>query len=402
MRPFSELTVVSLEQAVAAPLASRHLADLGARVVKVERPEGDFARSYDATVRGMSSYFAWLNRSKLSVALDLRSERGRSALRRLVRGADVVIENLGPGTLERLGVDLAREREESPGLVTCSITGYGEGGPYAERKAYDLLLQAESGLVSITGSPEAPARVGISIGDIAAGMYAFSSVLAALLMRRESGRGTHADITILEALSEWLGAPWYHAAAGGRTPPRAGTDHATIAPYGEYLCGDGKRVFLSIQNGREWKRFCASVLGRASLADDARYADNPGRVDHRAELRADIEAAFLALDATEAKERLERAGIAYADMRSVADLAAHPQLAARRRLATVPSYAGDVDAFVPPFNIAGLAPTMGRIPAVGEHTEQVLRELGYTAAEIREIRSEPGAARRRSGDGGHG
>lgn len=381
------LTVVSFEQAVAAPLASRHLADLGARVIKVEHPQGDFARYYDASVHGLSSYFTWLNRSKLSLTLDLKHPSAREVVQRLTQAADVVIQNLGPSTFTRLGYDMAGMRRGHDGLITCAISGYGPSGPYADRKAYDLLLQAESGLVGITGSPEAPARVGISIGDIAAGMYAFSSVLAALLGRAGSGRGSHVEVTILEALAEWLGAPWYHASGGAR-PARSGTRHPTIAPYGEFRCRDGDVVFLSVQNQREWQRFCDTVLRLPALADDPRFVDNPSRVAHRQALRAAVDERFAALSSQEAKALLEEARIAYADLRSVAGLAEHPQLEARERITEVPSPGGPVRALRPPFNIDGVSVRMGAIPDKGEHTGEVLGSLGYSDKDIAQLRAE--------------
>ena len=399
MKVLGDLTVVSFEQAVAAPLASRHLADLGARVIKVERPEGDFARYYDGTVHGVSSYFAWLNRSKLSLTLDLKSPHAPALVERLTRHADVVIQNLGPSTLDRLGYDLTAMRRDNPRLVTCSISGYGDGGPYTERKAYDLLLQAESGLVAINGSPEAPARVGISIGDIAAGMYAFTAILAALIVRGRTGSGTHVEVTILEALAEWLGAPWYHAAYG-EAPVRAGTRHPTIAPYGEFRCGDGKLVFLSIQNEREWKRLCSAVLGRPALATDPRFVDNPSRVAHREPLRAAIEARLATSTSDRVKALLERARIAYADLRSVVELAEHPQLVARHRLTEVASRGGPVRAFLPPFDIAGVAPTMGAIPEQGEHTYALLQELGYSETEIAALRNDAAVGTAQDAEGG--
>ncbi len=278
MLPLEGITVVSVEQAVAAPFATRQLADLGARVIKVERPGGDFARRYDRTVKGLSSHFVWLNRSKESLVLDLKRPEGREVLRRLLSRADVFVQNLAPGAARRLGFGTTELREERPELITCSISGYGESGPYRDKKAYDLLVQCETGVVSVTGTPETPSKVGISVADIAAGMYAYSGILTALFRRERTGEGAALEVSLFEALAEWMGYPLYYTLYGGEQPPRTGASHAAIAPYGPYRCGDGGVVFLGIQNEREWERFCSEVLGRPALADDPRFADNPSRV----------------------------------------------------------------------------------------------------------------------------
>ncbi len=383
------VTVLSLEQAVAAPLATRHLADLGARVLKLERPgSGDFARHYDGSVGGASSYFVWLNRGKESFTLDLKHPSGRMALERMIPRADVVLHNLGPGALERLGLSLADMRARHPRLVTCAVSGYGDDGPFASRKAYDLLIQAETGLIDLTGTPDAAAKVGISIADIAAGMYAFSGVLAALLARASSGRGTHVDISMLESLGEWLGAPWYYARYGGRAPGRHGTDHATIAPYGAFACAGGERVFLGVQNEREWQRLCSEVLTMPALTGDPRFSDNTARVAHRDELRAILDGVFRARSADEVTDGLDAARIAYARLRPLERFTDHPQLAARDRVRRIRAEGRPVDALLPPFNLAGVDPVMGDVPELGRDTDAVLAWAGLSPDEIRELHDE--------------
>jgi len=379
MRPLEGLTVVSIEQAVAAPFATRQLADLGARVIKVERPgPGDFARDYDGTVRGMSSHFVWLNRSKESIALDLKTDAGREVMQRLVATADVFVQNLAPGAAVRLGLGAEQLRSQHPRLVHCSISGYGAGGPYAEKKAYDLMVQCEAGLVSITGSEDQAAKVGISVADIAAGMYAYTGILTALLRRHRTELGATIDISMLEALAEWMGFPMYFAAYGGTPPPRTGASHATIAPYGPFSCQDDRMVFLGVQNEREWKVFCELVLGNPGLADDPRFASNSERVAHRASLTDEVNAIFHTMSSDEVVRRLEAAGVANARLRDMAGLAAHPQLAARNRWTEVESPVGPLRALVPPATLDGDEPVMARIPAPGEHTAAILAELGLT------------------------
>jgi crotonobetainyl-CoA:carnitine CoA-transferase CaiB-like acyl-CoA transferase len=375
MRALEGITVVSVEQAVAAPFATRQLADLGARVIKVEPPRGDFARAYDRAVRGWSSHFVWLNRSKESVVLDLKTDRGRLALERLLERADVFVQNLSPGALERLGFAPREVSRRHPRLVVCSISGYGSTGPYRDRKAYDLLVQAESGLLSITGTPEQPVKVGISVADIAAGMYAFSGILAALYRRQRTGRGALLEVSLLEALAEWMGYPLYYTAYGGRAPERTGAHHATIAPYGPFPTRDGV-VFLAIQNDREWARFCAEVLERPDLAHDPHFATNPDRLAHRAELEGIVRAAFARWTTRQLGERLQAADVAYGEMRTVQGLLEHPQLQARGRWRQVASPVGPLLALLPPFALEDEEPELKPVPQLGEHTAAVLRELG--------------------------
>ncbi|WP_137122765.1 CaiB/BaiF CoA transferase family protein [Segeticoccus rhizosphaerae] len=375
--PLAGTTVVSLEQAVAAPFATRQLADLGARVIKVERPgAGDFARGYDETVRGMSSHFVWLNRGKESIALDLKSEAGRAAVHRLVDTADVFVQNLAPGAAERLGLGAEVLRAARPELVHCSISGYGAGGPYTTRKAYDLLVQCEAGLLSVTGTPDQPAKVGISVADIAAGMYAYSGILTALLRRGRTGDGATLEVSMLEALAEWMGFPMYYAEYGGASPTRSGASHAAIAPYGPFHCADGDQVFLGIQNEREWAVFCSDVLGDPALAADAEFATNTHRVAHRDHLTERIEARFATLPVGEVERRLEAAGIANARLRDLAGLVGHPQLRARDRWREVDTPVGPVRALLPPVTVRGQEPAMGAVPSLGQHTERILAELG--------------------------
>jgi itaconate CoA-transferase len=381
--PLHGVTVVAVEQAVAAPFASRQLADLGARVIKIERPGvGDFARSYDTTVKGLASHFVWINRSKESLTLDLKRPEAAEALGRLLARADVFIHNLAPGAVTRLGFGSSTLRASHPRLITCEISGYGTSGPYRDKKAYDLLVQSEAGLVSITGTEETPSKVGISIADIAAGMYAYSSILAALLRRERTGEGATVEVSLFDALAEWMGYPAYFTEYGGDAPPRTGARHAAIAPYGPYRTGDGKAVYLGIQNEREWSRFCDQVLQQSSLAGDARFRSNSARVEHQEALTAIITAAFAGLTAESVVERLESAGIANARMNTVREFLDHPQLAARRRWRDVESPAGTLRALLPAFDIDGMEPKMSAIPAVGEHTHAILQELGFDPATI--------------------
>ena len=381
MNPLDGITVVSLEQAVAAPFATRQLADLGARVIKVERPgPGDFARAYDETVHGMSSHFVWLNRSKESVALDLKSPLGQEAITALAREADVFVQNLAPGAAERLGLGADALRALNPRLVHVSISGYGPGGPYTTKKAYDLLVQCEAGLVSITGTPDEPSKVGISVADIAAGMYAYTGILTALFQRERTGEGATLEVSMLEALAEWMGFPLNYAMYGGTPPRRSGARHAAIAPYGPFHCGDGEQVFLGIQNEREWATFCEQVLGNADLATDPRFERNSLRVENSAQLNVEIEAAFADQSAEQAAGRLEEVGIANALLRDMAGLAAHPQLEARKRWMDYDSPVGRLRALIPPATLQGSSPVMGPIPTVGEHTDEILAELGLAPA----------------------
>ncbi len=387
MQPLAGVTVVSLEVAVAAPFASRQLADLGARVIKIERPEvGDFARSYDQEARGLSSHFVWTNRSKESLTLNLKEEAGKHILEQLLAGADVFLHNLAPGAVERLGFDAERLRAEYPELIICSISGYGSDGPYRDKKAYDLLIQAEAGLLSITGTAETPSKAGISVADIAAGMYAFSGLLTALISRSQTGTGTVVEVSMLEALGEWMGFPTYYM-LGGTAPSRSGAGHPTIAPYGPYATGDGHVIMLGIQNEREWGGFCRIVLELPDLATDARFVDNARRVANQSALQAIIDGIFSGLAKDELITRLEKAKIANAEMRTMQGFIDHPQLAARGRWRDISSPVGDLPALLPPATISGAEPLLGPIPRLGEHTEKILAELGYRAAEIGRLRS---------------
>jgi itaconate CoA-transferase len=372
--PLDGVVVVALEQAVAVPFATRQLADLGARVVKIERPAGDFARDYDRTVHGQSSYFVWLNRGKQSVTLDLTEPADLAALTTLVGTADVFVHNLKPGVAERFGLGAAALRERHPRLITCSVSGYGTGGPYAGKKAYDLLVQCEAGLLSVTGTADEPVKAGISVADIAAGMYAFSGILAALYERERTGAGSALEVSMLEALAEWMTQPMLFATYGGVPPRRAGARHASISPYGPYTAGDGNAVFIGVQNDREWVVLCAELLGNPGLA--GRFPTNPDRVANDDELTWMIEAGLAGMTADTAAARLDALGIANARLRTAADLADHPQLAARNRWRTVPTPGGPVRMPLPPVTVAGRTPTLGRVPALGEDTPTVRGTAG--------------------------
>jgi itaconate CoA-transferase len=386
--PLDGITVVSLEQAVSAPFCTRQLADYGARVIKIERPgEGDFARCYDESVNGLSSYFVWLNRSKQSVALDLVQPPARGALDALLTRADVLVQNLGPGAAARLGLDWATLSRRFPRLIVVDISGYGDGGPMTNRKAYDLLVQAESGLLSVTGSPDTPSRCGISIADIAAGMYAYSGTLMALLQRGRTGHGTRVGVSMLDALGEWMSQPFYFGRYGGMAPTRTGASHPTIAPYGPHRTGDGRDVLFGIQNDREWTRFCANMLDAPELANDDRFADNSRRVANRDELTHIIERAFAALTVEDVVRRLDATAIANGRLNDVQGYASHEQLRARDRWRTVDTSGGEIEALLPPADLDGVDPVMGDVPAVGEHTESVLGELGYDHAAIESMRA---------------
>ena len=387
--PLTGVTVVSLEQAVAAPFATRQLADLGARVIKIERPgDGDFDRHYDESVYGQASYFVWLNRSKESVTLDVKSPAGRQILEELLASADVLVQNLAPGAAGRLGIDTAALAARHPKVISCAISGYGPDGPWAGRKAYDLLVQCEAGLVSITGSPEETAKAGISVADIAAGMYAYSGILTALYTRQTTGRVSSVDVSLFEALAEWMGAPAYYTGYGGRPPARVGAQHATIAPYGPVGTGDGGTVLLAIQNEREWRRFCEVVLDDPGLADDERFITNSARVAHRDALNALISRRFASLETSAAQALLDKAAVANARRNSVAEFLDHPVLAARGRWRAVGTPGGDIRALLPPANLSDVHPLMNPVPGLGEHTEAILRELGRTDADIDALRAE--------------
>lgn len=392
MRPLQGITVVTLEHAIAAPFCTRQLADLGARVIKIERPgTGDFARGYDRRVRGLASHFVWTNRSKESLTLDVKHPQAAELLIRLiVEKADVVVQNLAPGAAARLGVSFEALKARRPDLIVCDISGYGDDaanpGPYRDKKAYDLLIQSESGFVSITGTPDEPCKAGLSIADIAAGMYAYTNILAALLQRRIDCRGRRIDISMLEAMGEWMGYPMYYALDGAPPPPRAGAAHATIYPYGPFPTGDGKTVMLGLQNEREWLQFCTKVLRRPELAEDERFAGNAKRTAHREALRALIVEAFASLSAEQVQQRIEEAQIASAQVNDMAGLWAHEQLKARGRWREVGSPAGPLPALLPPGSWDDGDPVLEPVPALGAHTESILAELGVDAAGLTALR----------------
>lgn len=387
-RPLDGITVVSLEHAIAAPFCTRHLADLGARVIKVERPgAGDFARAYDARAQGLASHFVWVNRSKESLTLDLKQPEALQVLKDLLARADVLVQNLAPGAAGRMGLGYAALHATHPRLVVCDISGYGDDGPYRDKKAYDLLIQSEAGFLSVTGTPEEPCKAGISIADIAAGMYAYTGVLAALLQRQKTGEGSHVDVSMLEALGEWMGFPMYYAYEGAEPPPRSGASHATIYPYGSFPAGDGKTVMLGLQNEREWKAFCDKVLQQPGLATDPRFASNSQRNANREALRSLILEVFSGLAAEQVIARLDEAQIANAHVNSVHDVWRHPQLQARGRVAQVASPAGPLQALLPPGAHSAFAYRMDAIPAVGEHTEAILAELGRDSGAVAALRS---------------
>lgn len=390
MQPLKGITVVTLEHAIAAPFATRQLADLGARVIKIERPgSGDFARGYDERVRGLASHFVWTNRSKESLTLDVKHPEAQAILMRLIREqADVVVQNLAPGAAARLGLSYEALSAEKPGIVVCDISGYGEDGPYRDKKAYDLLIQGESGFLSVTGTPETPSKAGPSIADISAGMYAYSTILAALLHRQQTGQGRHIDLSMLESLVEWMGYPLYYAFEGAQPPARSGASHATIYPYGPFPAGDGKTVLLGLQNEREWAVFCEKVLLRPELAREERFSSNVRRNAARDELRDIIVAAFAGLTAGQVVARLEAASIANAQANGMNDVWAHPQLAARNRWRTVETQNGPVPALLPPGSWDDGDPRMDAVPALGQHTDGILAGLGYAAGDIARLRHE--------------
>ena len=390
MLPLKNVTVVSLEHAIAAPFATRQLAELGARVIKVERPQGgDFARGYDERVRGLASHFVWTNRSKESFTLDVKHPDGRDILRRLVlEQADVLVQNLAPGAAARLGLGYEELAQLKRGLIVCDISGYGADGPYRDKKAYDLLIQSESGFLSVTGTEQTPSKAGASIADIAAGMYAFSNILAALLERHGTGRGRRIDVSMLESLVEWMSYPLYYSFDGAQPPPRTGASHATIFPYGPFRCGDGRTVMLGLQNEREWAAFCDKVLRRPGLAADPRFSGNSKRLAARDELNSVVEAVFRDLTAEELVRRLDDAQIANARVNDMDAVWQHPQLAARGRWHDVDSPAGRIPALLPPGASPQDESRMDPIPALGQHTEAILGSLGYSAERIAALRAE--------------
>ncbi|HEX2256675.1 MAG TPA: CaiB/BaiF CoA-transferase family protein [Afifellaceae bacterium] len=392
IRPLKGLFVVALEQAVAAPYCTSRLADAGARVIKVERAEGDFARGYDRAARGLASYFVWLNRGKESVVLDIKADADRALLSRMIARADVFVQNLAPGAAARAGFGSDELRRRHPGLVCCNISGYGESGPYCDRKAYDLLLQAETGLSSITGGPEGPGRVGVSVCDIACGMYAYAAILEALMERGRTGQGRTIDVSLFDAMADWMAVPLLQYEATGDNPARVGLNHVSIAPYGAYACGDGEEVLISIQNEREWRQFCAEVLARPELASDPRFSDNTARVANRPALNGHIDAVFGALPRAEVIARLDAARIAFASINSVADFAAHPHL--RRTPAATP--AGEVALPAAPAIHDGETRPFGRVPALGEHTEALRAEFADAEGMAADVQTSSRPGRRQA------
>ena len=387
-RPLEGITVVTLEHAVAAPFATRQLADMGARVIKIERPGGgDFARAYDRRVRGEASYFVWINRSKESITLDVKHPEARQVLAKLLDQADVLVQNLAPGAAARLGLSEEALRPAHKRLIVCDISGYGSAGPFRDKKAYDLLIQAEAGLLSVTGSPEEMARAGISVADIAAGMYAYSAVLAALIQRGITGEGSHIDVSMLECLAEWMGNPLYYGFEGQAQAERAGASHPSIYPYGPFTAGDGKTVLFGLQNEREWKAFCEQVLAHPELATDARFDANAKRSAHRVELKQLIESLLQPLTAAQCIERLDAAHIGNASVNDIADVWAHPQLRARERWCEVGSPVGPIPALKPPADNDRFSPRMDPVPALGEHTDAILQALGYGPEDIARLRA---------------
>ena len=389
MRPLDGITVVTLEHAIAAPFCTRQLADLGARVIKIERPGvGDFARNYDERVRGLASHFVWTNRSKESLTLDVKHAEAGTILGKLLENADVLVQNLAPGAAARLGLSYAALKEKCPTLIVCDISGYGSNGPYRDKKAYDLLIQSESGFLSITGSTDEPAKAGCSIADIAAGMYAYTNILAAIIQRGKTGRGCAIDVSMLESMVEWMSYPLYYTIDDAAPPARTGASHATIYPYGPFPAGDGKTVMLGVQNDREWGAFCAQVLKQADLSTDARFAANSQRVAARVELRQIIVDAFSRLTSEQVIERLDAAQIANAHMNDMHEVWDHAQLKARKRWVDVDTPAGSIPALLPPGLPNAYAPRMDAVPALGEHTDAILGSLGYDAGAIARLRAE--------------
>ena len=388
VRPLDGITVVSLEHAIAAPFCTRQLADLGARVIKVERPgAGDFARAYDERVHGMASHFVWVNRSKESITLDLKQPAALAALKTLLKTADVLVQNLAPGAAARMGLSAELLHQDNPGLILCDISGYGNDGPYRDKKAYDLLIQSEAGFLSVTGTPESPSKAGNSIADIAAGMYAYSNILAALLQRGKTGKGSSIDVSMLESLGEWMGFPLYYAFEGASPPPRNGASHATIYPYGPFKAGDGGTVMLGLQNDREWVQFCEVVLEDLDLSKDKRFDKNFNRNEKREDLLSIIDACFSKLSAEQITARLDKAQIANARLNDMHGLWQHEQLKARNRWVDVDSPVGPIPALLPPGSNDSYDYRMDAIPAVGQHTDAILAEIGISEKALAEMRS---------------
>ena len=388
MRPLEGITVISLEQAVAAPLCARQLAEQGARVIKIERPEvGDFARNYDQAVLGQSGYFVWLNRCKESLTLDVKKSESKQILAKLIAGADVFLQNLAPGAAKRLGLGADELLAKHPRLIVCDISGYGDSGPYAQKKAYDLLIQSEAGILSVTGTPEHPSKVGVSLTDIGTGMYAYSAILGALYQRERTGKGQRVEITMFEAMVEWMNHPIMYNHFGDTPIKRSGTDHAIVVPYGRFTAGDGKDVMLGIQNEREWASFCKVVLGQAELATDPRYDNNTKRNAARAEVIALITGIFANMTVEQVVAKLDEAGIANARMNTPDEVWDHPQLKARKRWREVDTPQGRIPALLPPMTSANYEARMDKVPSIGEHTDQVLRGIGYDDAQIAALRA---------------
>ena len=387
-RPLDGITVVALEHAIAAPFCTRQLAEMGARVIKIERPQvGDFARGYDSRVKGLASHFVWTNRSKESLTLDIKHKQAQEILMRLLAQSDVLVQNLAPGAAARLGLSYDRLSAKYPRLIVCDISGYGEDGPFRDKKAYDLLIQSESGFLSVTGTSEQPVKAGCSIADIAAGMYAYTNILAALIHRQTTQRGASIDVSMLESMVEWMGYPLYYAFEGAAPPPRAAAAHATIYPYGPFRAGDGQSVMLGLQNEREWESFCKEVLRQPELIADARFTTNAARAQHRDSLGTIIDQVFSGLTAAEVVSRLESAQIANARVNEMKDVWNHEQLQARGRWTSVQTPAGEIPALLPPGKSSAFNPAIRAIPEVGEHSDALLAELGYSASDISQMRA---------------
>ncbi len=386
-RPLDGVTVVTLEHAIAAPFCTRQLADLGARVIKVERPSsGDFARAYDKRVKGLASHFVWTNRSKESITLDVKHPDAKEVLDKLLEEADVLVQNLAPGAADRLGLSYEALSDKHPQLIVCNISGYGDDGPYRDKKAYDLLIQSESGFLSVTGTPESPSKAGCSIADIAAGMYAYTNILSALIQRQKTNKGCNIDVSMLESMVEWMNYPMYYAYEGAQPPIRAGAAHATIYPYGPFNAGDGKSVMLGLQNEREWASFCAIVLRASELATDERFKSNSDRVANRNELKSIIDHAFSKLTAEQVVELLEEAQIANAHVNDMHDVWNHPQLKARDRWVSVGTSEGAIPALLPPGRTNAFKPRMDAVPGLGQHSASILAELGFSDDRIQKMR----------------
>lgn len=390
-RPLDGVKVISFEHAIAAPFCTRQLAELGARVIKIERPVvGDFARQYDTRVNGLSSHFVWTNRSKESLTVNLKTDEGIEIINKLLIEADVFIQNLAPGAADRMGFSFEELHKKHPKLIVCDITGYGQGGPYEQKKAYDLLIQSEGGFLSVTGGSEQNqiAKAGCSIADIAAGMYAYSSILSALIHRDKTGSGSYIDVSMLESLVEWMGYPMYYAYEEQLPPPRTGASHATIYPYGPFPIGDGNIIMLGLQNEREWQSFCNGVLNAPELVKDPRFITNYLRVENRKDLQEIIIDSFSKLNLKEVMDRLEKAAIANAQVNKMKDVWEHQQLAARNRWTKVDTTEGEISALLPPATNSSFDARIGPVPGLGQHTDLILEELGFSSKQIAEFYKE--------------